>query len=325
MIFANFALRSTVLLSSAFLISCTSMASSRLPQSATHQIHQFESDANGFNTKNFFYDNGEEVVVFDTQFTADLAAQSIAFIRSKTKSPITTVVITHPNPDKFNGATEFQKLGAKVVASKATAAAISGVHAYKKYYFTQIAKMFSDATYPQEARIDQTFERELDLRLRNGEVIELRELAQPGVSSTQTVAFVPTAKFLLVGDLVHHRAHAWLEGGIVNGKATPTLAGWIADLRQIAAMYPETTAVYGGRGEAAPLKTAINEQIVYLQKADQIVSDYVSHLGARKAELAGPKAAEHSAALQAQFEREFPSYGLGYMINYGVYGLANSK
>ena len=255
--------RSTALLASSVLMSCTSVASSQLARTlaAQPQIYSFESDANGFNTKNFFYDNGEEVIVFDTQFTGSLAEQSIAFIRSKTLNPITQVVITHPNPDKFNGAAQFRKIGATIFASKATAAAIPGVHAYKKFYFTQIAKMFTDATYPVEAKIDRVFERELVLRLRNGETIQLNELAQPGVSSNQTVAYIPRMKALMVGDLVHHKAHAWLEGGIVNGRATPTLSGWIQDLRELAKTYPADTVVFGGRGVSAELSLAVREQI----------------------------------------------------------------
>jgi glyoxylase-like metal-dependent hydrolase (beta-lactamase superfamily II) len=304
---------------SPYLAACTSIAGTdaqRAPTSAP-RIHEFESDANGFNTKNFFYDNGEEVIVFDTQFTGGLADQSIEFIKARTKSPITTVVVTHPNPDKFNGAAEFQKLGAKVIASEATAAAIPGVHAYKKYYFTQISKMFTDATYPNEAHVDQKFAGSFDLKLRNGEVIQLLELAQPGVSSNQTVAYIPRVKSLVVGDLVHHRVHAWLEGGIVNGKATPTISGWIADLKQLATTFPAETRVYGGRGESAPLAEAVTAQIDYLTKANQIVREHVKG----KAALTD----ENFKALEKKFEVAFPGFGLSYMIGYGVYGLANAS
>ena len=38
-------------------------------------------------------------------------------------------------------------------------------------------------------------------------------------------------------------------------------------------------------------------------RADQIVTDYVTGLGDRKAELSGDQAREHYAAIQAELER----------------------
>jgi glyoxylase-like metal-dependent hydrolase (beta-lactamase superfamily II) len=155
----------------------------------------------------------------------------------------------------------------------------------------------------------------------------LSELSQPGVSSTQTVAVIPELNALLVGDLVHHNLHAWLEGGIVNGQATPTIDGWIADLHELEARFagePEPT-VYGGRGEAAPLSVAVADQIAYLEHADQIVTDYVAGLGDRKSELSGENAGEHYAAIQAELEATFPAYAFPDMISFSVYGLVNAK
>jgi hypothetical protein len=83
--------------------------------------------------------------------------------------------------------------------------------------------------------------------------------------------------------------------------------------------------VYGGRGEASALNVAVPQQILYLKTADKIVGDYVASLGARKAELSGDQAAAHWTALQTAFEKAFPTYKLGYMIQYGVYGLALAK
>jgi hypothetical protein len=59
-----------------------------LASSKKSRVHVFESDANGFNTKTFFYDNGSEVVAFDTQFTPALAEQALTFLRTKTNNPI---------------------------------------------------------------------------------------------------------------------------------------------------------------------------------------------------------------------------------------------
>lgn len=285
------------------------------------KLWSFKSDSQGFDTQNFFYDNGQQVIVFDTQFTEDYAKKSIAFIQSKTSSPITHVVITHPNPDKFNGIQAFQKLGAKVIASRKTVQAMPGVHAYKKYYFTKIAKSFTDKTYPTLPKVDIEFEDRYELKLKNGEILTLQELGSAGVSSNQTVAWLSSVNTWVVGDLIHYKVHAWLEGGIVNGKPVADIDQWKKTLAFWKKQVKAGQRVVGGRGESTDALRAIDEQIRYLSRAQELVGEYVKSLGDKASELKSDKAAEHHKALQEKFEKAFPEYKLGYMIGYGVYGL----
>lgn len=280
----------------------------------------FTSDASGFDTHSWYLDTGREVVVFDAQFTPQLAEQAIASIRSRTASPIRWVVVTHPNPDKFNGASAFQAIGAKVVASKATAAAIPGVHAYKRAFFVEVAGMFSPEAYPREARVDVTFEGSYTLPLEAG-VVRLQELKNPGVSTTQTVAALDDQKALVVGDLVHHEAHAWLEGGIRDGKPRPDLAAWRAALDELKA-FPGY-AVHGGRGLVAPVEAAVPLQQAYLNEMEGLVKSYVEALPDRSV-LQGANAGKHWKALGEKAKQRFPEHALPYLIEYGVYGLATS-
>lgn len=285
-------------------------------------VQRFTSDGGGFDTHSFFIDSGKVVVVFDAQFTPDLAKRAIAEIQSRTASPIKYVVVTHPNPDKFNGLRAFQDLGAQAIASAATAAAIPSVHAYKKYYFVHIAKLFTEQTYPQEAHIDRTFSGDYTLSLASGHSVHLRELRHSGVTTTQTVAHVPAAKALFVGDLVHHGSHAWLEGGLVAGKASPNLAAWKSALAELLA-YPEAT-VYGGRGESAAVATAVAAQTQYLVDLEALVAAYVASLGtSAKSELGGSNAGLHYKKIAEQAALKYPQHALPYLIEYGVYGLVN--
>jgi glyoxylase-like metal-dependent hydrolase (beta-lactamase superfamily II) len=300
-------------------------AAQATPAVAGGTLYTFDSGESGFFTKTFFYDTGSQVVAFDAQITPDIAKKALDYLTSQTDSPLTYLVITHPNPDKFNGAPAFQDAGAKVIASAATAAAIPEVHEYKKAFFVG-SGMFTEETYPKLVTVDETFSGKRTLELGNGQTVELVELSEPGVSSTQTVAYIPELNALIVGDLVHHKMHAWLEGGIVDGKATPTIDGWIADLRELETMFGDKEpTVYGGRGEAVPLSVGVADQIAYLEKADRIVTDYVASLGDKKSELSGPKANEHYAAIQAEIAKAFPDYAFPDMIGFSVYGLVNSK
>jgi glyoxylase-like metal-dependent hydrolase (beta-lactamase superfamily II) len=219
-------------------------------------LHVFTSDAAGFNTHSVWYDDGKEVTVVDTQFTPGIAKQLVADIRKQTRSPITRVIVTHPSPDKFNALSVFHRLGAQSIGSKATAAAMPGVDAYKRYFWVKVAKSFTDETYPKVEPLQATFEQRQTIQLKSGETLSLIELAQPGVASTQTVVRIDKTGDLVVGDLVHTRNHAWLEGGIVGGKATFTLAGWKADLAELPKL--GSGKVYGGRGQlrsSAPMSS----------------------------------------------------------------------
>lgn len=295
---------------------------------AEGSVHVFTSDAAGFDTHSFWLDTGREVVVFDAQFTPDLANELIAEIRSKTKSPIRFVVVTHPNPDKFNGAPAFQAIGAKVVASESTARAIPTVHAYKKGYFVNVAKTFTDATYPREATVDVTFRGDLTLPLAGDEPsagkIRLHELAHAGVSSTQTIAILSKPDALVVGDLVHHEAHAWLEGGIitVDGHAAPApdLASWRLALDELLAY--DGATVFGGRGVPATVTDAVIAQKAYLDRAEEEIRGYLATLPDPAAALAGPDASGHYTKIAARLGDAFPSYAYPYLIEYGAYGLA---
>ncbi len=310
---------------SALSLACSAPETAALPPVVAAQasaLGTFTSDSAGFDTHSFYWDTGREVVVFDAQFTEPFAEQLIADIKAKTSSPITYVVVTHPNPDKFNGVRPFQALGARVIASESTAAAIPGVHAYKKYYFVELTKQFTEATYPKEARVDITFKGDYTLPLEGGAEVRLHELESSGISTTQTVAHIPSQKALIVGDLVHFKAHAWLEGGIEDGKPAPDLASWKQALDELSVY--EGATVYGGRGVPAGVGEAVKEEKAYLDGMNALVTKYVTDLGAQKSELAGPEAAGHYKKITALAEQAYPDYSLSYMIEYGVYGLVNA-
>jgi glyoxylase-like metal-dependent hydrolase (beta-lactamase superfamily II) len=287
---------------------------------AAGTLYTFTSDAAGFDTHSFYYDTGSEVVVFDAQFTEPLARSLVEDIRARTDSKIRYVVVSHPNPDKFNGVAVLRAAGATVVASAATAAAIPGVHAYKRAYFIG-SGAFDGESYPGEASVDVKFGEGLRLELAGGATVELEVLNNSGVASTQTVAHIPAIDALIVGDLVHHDTHAWLEGGIVEGAPRPDLAAWAAALDELRAW--SGTTVYGGRGAPAPVEEAVAAQQAYLAGIEAVVRGYVEEVG-DPAEFTGEAAGGHWAAITEEARAAFPERGLDYLITYGVYGLAQS-
>ncbi len=288
------------------------------------ELHVFTSDAAGFNTHSAWYDDGKEVTVVDSQFTPAHADALVAEIKKQSNSPITRIIVTHPNPDKFNALSVFHKEGANSIASAKTAAAIPGVDAYKHYFWVEIAKAFTDETYPKVEPVKTTYNGKKVINLKSGETITLFELKNPGVSSNQTVVRIDSTGDLIVGDLVHTKNHAWLEGGIVKGAAVPTIEAWKAALQELLLL--GNGNVYGGRGEFVPVKQAVAQQIAYLDKANAIVDEYINELGANVDELAKPtKQAAHFAAIQSEFAKAFPNYAMADLIGYSVYGLVQQK
>ena len=289
----------------------------------------FTSDAKGFDTHTFYYDDGQEVVLIDTQFVPELTQAMVRQVRQETKSPITRVIVTHPNPDKFNGLAWLHQQGVGSVSSAGVAEALPAVHAYKKAFWTQTMKAFTPESYPAYADIQQRFSgAQHTLKLKSGETLTLFALRNPGVATQQVAVRIDATGDLVVGDLVHHKAHAWLEGGLVNGRPTPRIDHWIAamdELPPLSAGHP-LAKVYGGRGEFAPVAEAVRAQQAYLRGSRQVVQDYVAGLGPRSRELSDAKAAPaHYEALEQRMAAAFPDYKLPYMVRYSVYGLAQAS
>ncbi|MFF3313759.1 MBL fold metallo-hydrolase [Streptomyces sp. NPDC002952] len=297
--------------------SATACPGDRTPQP---RLYTFTSDANGFDTQTHFLDTGKSVIAFDAQFTPEYARQALAYLRTRTDHPVKYVVVTHPNPDKFQGVPVFQAAGAVAVASEATAADLDGVWKYKKNYFVNATKMFDESAYPALPAMDKTFKQHERLTV-DGVTVDLDVLAAPGVSTSQTIATIPALKSVVVGDLVHHDTHAWLEGGIVDGRPTPTLNGWKRDLDEIRRRVPARWTVYGGRGSSAPVDEAVTQQKDYLETAGLDVRRMVAALtpAQRTSALANPS--RLVSGLTGRLTAQYPSYRLPYMIGYGSYGL----
>ena len=266
------------------LISCPAVAQSQSPN-----IFEFVSGPEFFHTKIFFYDNGEEVIVFDVQ-APELTKKSIEFIRSKTKNPITWVVLLQPGPFDVKGVADFQAIGARIIASKKTFDAL--------------------ALEPVPIKIDSVFEFSHRLELKNGQTIILKDLLKSGSSSNHTVAYIAEEEAVFVSGLVNYLAHAWLAGHIINRRSIPTLQSWIDDLNELNKMLkrdPEVT-VYGSRGKLVNLPTGVFEQTRYLKAAYPIILNYYL---ANRSNWQGTNVPEkYLQEFQTEMEQAFPGFEL---------------
>ncbi len=307
----------------------TSLASAALAApAAPTAVHVHTSSPEGFSTNSVWIDDGQEVTVIDTQFTPQGAQALLADIASKTRSPVRRVIVTHPNPDKFNALSVFHRLGAESIASRETAARMAGVHAYKTYYWVNIAKAFTADSYPRLEAPKTSFERTLSVPLKNGDRLTLQVLATAGVSATQTVVRVDSTGDLIVGDLVANRTHAWLEGAVDSGRPVFDLAAWQASLQALPALAAGKPAarLYAGRGPVLPLADAVREQQAYLAAADAAIRRQEERLGADRAALTDP--ARQGPLVQAvrdDLVRAFPGHAMSELVSYSLYGWLASR
>jgi hypothetical protein len=259
-------------------------------QNPSPNIFEFDSGPEFFHTKNFFYDNGEEVIAFDAQATPELAKKSIEFLKTKTKNPITWVVLLQPGTFEAKGVSAFQAISTKVIASRKTADAVT---------------LESD-----NIKIDSVYELAHRLELKNGQVIILKDLLKPGSSSNHTVAYIAEEEAVFVSGLVHYQAHAWLQGHLINRRNIPTIQSWIDDLSELNKMLkrdPEVT-VYGSRGKLVNLPTAVYEQTRYLKAAYPIILNYYL---ANRSNWQGTNIPEkYLQEFQTEMEQAFPGFEL---------------
>jgi glyoxylase-like metal-dependent hydrolase (beta-lactamase superfamily II) len=167
---------------------------------------------------------------------------------------------------------------------------------------------------------NETFKENLDLKL-NGIELNLKEIGSPGVSSNQTVVHIPSLNALIVGDLIHHKAHAWLEGGIVNAEPVPNLKNWKLILASLPSKFGSQTLVYAGRGEKTTLNDSVLEQIKYLDVAERVVETQLKLSEEKNIKVSNDSMPSITQNITKALEVEFPSFSYPYLVQYGVYGL----
>jgi glyoxylase-like metal-dependent hydrolase (beta-lactamase superfamily II) len=290
-----------------------------LAQNPSPNIHQFNTIPELLNVKNYFYDNGEEVIVFDALPTPGSASKAIAHIQSKTKSPITWVVILQPGVLQFKGASFYQAIGARIIASRKTVEAMQSEYAYRKKLFEDGALYLGNMrtksygigiSGDQLPKVDSVFEGSHRLELKNGQAIILKDLSKPGASAHHTVAYIAEEEAVFVSDLIHYKTHSRLDGH----PSAPTFQSWIDNLNELNKIFkrdPEIT-IYASRGELVSLPTGVYEQIRYLKAAYPIILNYYK---ANRRNWQGINIPEKFyKEFQTEMEQAFPQLGMPELV-----------
>jgi glyoxylase-like metal-dependent hydrolase (beta-lactamase superfamily II) len=214
---------------------------------AVGDVGVYTSSVRSYSTATYWIEGVDGVVLVDTQFLPKEGLLALQEAERATGKKVTTAVVLHPNPDKFNGTAALQARGVRVITAAQVKALIPAVHQIRLGWFFEDYK----PDYPRDAAVPDVFgDRTTTLSLA-GLPLTLHVLGA-GASGAHVVVQLGDAVF--VGDLVNPGYHAWLELGLVGP--------WLQRLAEVQALKP--TQVYPGRG-AAGGPAMLAEQAEYLQ------------------------------------------------------------
>ena len=209
-------------------------------------LYFFYEDA-GSNSAFLVTDDG--VLVIDTRQHPALGRDLIARIRKVTDKPIKWVVVTHAHGDHYYGNPAFKTEGATIIAHKDTAAGMiknEAIEFRRRQSFFKARKL--DPNEVKTVLPDVTFDSSLTLTLgaRKVEILYWGAGQNPG----DTMVYFPHARAVYVGGPFARRNWS-------NMSFTPSVDGWIAILKRIAAMDVDT--FLPGHGDVSTRQDVLDE------------------------------------------------------------------
>jgi glyoxylase-like metal-dependent hydrolase (beta-lactamase superfamily II) len=266
-----------------------------------HPIQVFSSVEQAFLVNSFIIETDSGLVLVDTQFLTSSARALVLAIRERGK-PLLGVVITHPHPDHFNGASEIQQHwpGVPIYATQSTIDIIRTTEARKRLAWTPV---YGD-DYPPHTALPTHPVSAGEVIVIDGLELVLDDLGA-GESEDITVVYLPQTRALIVSDLVYHRVHPWLAEGRTRQ--------WLQQIAAVHSRYASAHAVYAGHGQPGTMEL-LSEQADYLMVFRELVRSTIKV-------LASPSAEEKSR-IAVGIRQRYAGYPLEMLIEMNVEGVA---
>lgn len=254
-------------------------------------VGTFVSVPRGFETRSYWIEGPDGLVVVDTQFMPSEAERLIATAERETGKRVAMAIVLHPNPDKFNGADVFRAHGARVVTSQQVLDRIPAVDAIRRrWFYDRYAPDYPEVTPTLEAFGDRSME--LDAA---GLTLRAHVL---GAGCSEAHVVIEWSGHVFVGDLVASGVHSWLELGHLDE--------WLARLDEIAATGPRR--VHPGRGPSGGLEL-LDAQRAYLERVRTLT---------REASPVMPPPEGAIDALRARVVEAYPDHGYEVFLRVGL-------
>ena len=195
----------------------------------------------------------EGVLVIDTRQHPAHGRDLLERIRKITDKPVKWVINTHAHGDHYYGNPAFKAAGAAIIAHRDVAAGmVKNEQLEMKRRLAFFRSMKLDPAEVKTVLPDATFDSSLTIRL-GGRTVEIMYWG-PGQNPGDTLVYFPHARALYVGG-------PFANNNWSNMSFTPSMDGWIAMLRRIAAM--ETVDMFlPGHGDIGTRQDVLDEAVL---------------------------------------------------------------
>jgi glyoxylase-like metal-dependent hydrolase (beta-lactamase superfamily II) len=281
-------LRSTVMISLLFLISCPFAVAGGQHR---FSIKVFTSPDDQFWTNSVIIEGEHEVMLVDAQLTKTNAERVLEEIK-ETKKPLSIVYITHEHADHFLGLEVFKEAypGVRIIATSAVVDRIDMVYQEKIDKWEKILGSGATSHAVAISRFDGNF---IEFEVAKMEVLKNIQ----GDTDENTMLWIPGQRILITGDVLFNDMHVYTAE--TDSKAR---GKWLNSLQKIRELKP-SVVIPGHSKVGAPLD------------ASSAVHFTENYLLVFEKEL---KTAKDADSLVNTMKEKFPSSGLLLAIERGA-------
>ena len=195
----------------------------------------------------------EGVLVIDTRQHPAHGRDLLERIRKITDKPVKWVINTHAHGDHYYGNPAFKAAGATIIAHRDVAAGmVKNEQLEMKRRLAFFRSMKLDPAEVKTVMPDVTFDSSLTISL-GGRSVEILYWG-PGQNPGDTLVYFPHARALYVGG-------PFANNNWSNMSFTPSMDGWIAMLRRIAAM-ENVDMFLPGHGDVGSRQDVLDEAVL---------------------------------------------------------------
>jgi glyoxylase-like metal-dependent hydrolase (beta-lactamase superfamily II) len=268
----------------AFFMLVGSMTSKAAEQPLAYDVYTAGPKGYGV-TSTIIYGQTEALLV-DAQFNYDDANRLADQIDGLGRR-LTSIFITHPDPDHFVGLGVLQRrFPNATIFMTEKARSIYSLHA------KELAEQFAKHGRAQETPALEPYGKPLSgsRLIVDGEVLQVLSNLQGDVAEApaNSAIWVPSLRLLVSGDLAFNKVHVWLDKSSPDGRSA-----WISELKKLDGMQPRAV-VAGHKADAAEADTPS------VLKATQ------NYIRAFDAEM---RAHHDAPSVEAAMLQQFPNYG----------------